>query len=395
MAGILALPGGAPAAGPIEPAEPTSLGLPGADERVSVASQWQLMWWRFRRHRLAMIGAAVVILFYLVVIFADFIAYANPNASEAQRAYISPQPVHWMHDGRFVGPYVYGLAGKRDLVTFQRVYTLDKTKMIPLRLFSQGFSYKLLGVIRTDRHLLGVPSGAGTAEQSVFLLGTDMQGRDVWSRIIYGTRVSLTIGLIGVSLSLVLGIIFGGISGYFGGVADVIIQRFIEVLRSIPTIPLWLGLASVLPRSWSVLQIYFAITVIISMLGWTELARVVRGRFLGLREEDFVMSAELVGCSRTRIIFVHMLPSFMSHIIAATSLALPFMIISETSLSFLGLGIRPPAISWGVLLQDAQNVQSVALYPWLLSPAIPVIVAVLAFNFLGDGLRDAADPYGN
>src|SRR5258708_7777610 len=216
MAGVMALPGGAPVAGPIEPAEPASLGLPGADERIFVASQWQLMWWRFRRHRLAMIGAAVVLLFYLAVILADFVAYANPNASEAQRAYIAPQPVHWIHDGRFVGPYVYGLAGKRDLVTFQRVYTLDKTKMIPLRLFAQGFSYKLFGVIGTDRHLLGVPSGAGTAEQSVFLLGTDMQGRDVWSRIIYGTRVSLTIGLIGVSLSLVLGIIFGGISGYFG-----------------------------------------------------------------------------------------------------------------------------------------------------------------------------------
>ena len=232
------------------------------------------------------------------------------------------------------------------------------------------------------------------ATQAVFLLGTDVQGRDLWSRLMYGTRISLTIGLFGVTVSLILGVVLGGFSGFYGGMADTIIQRTIEILRSIPTIPLWMGLAAALPRDWSVLQVYFAITIIISLLGWTELARVVRGRFLAMREEDFVVSARLVGCSQMRTIFVHMVPSFMSHIIAATTLALPAMIISETALSFLGLGLRPPAISWGVLLQQAQNVQTVAISPWLMLPAVPVIVAVMAFNFLGDGLRDAADPYG-
>jgi peptide/nickel transport system permease protein len=245
-----------------------------------------------------------------------------------------------------------------------------------------------------NRHLIGVDEGLDAA-QTIFLLGTDLQGRDLWSRLMYATRISMTIGLVGVTLSLFLGVLLGGISGFYGGVADTLIQRLIEVLRSIPTIPLWMGLAAALPRDWSILQIYFAITIIISLLGWTELARVVRGRFLALREEDFVISARLVGCSEMRIIFVHMVPSFMSHIIAATTLALPAMIISETALSFLGLGLRPPAISWGVLLQQAQNIQTVAISPWLMLAALPVIVAVLAFNFLGDGLRDAADPYGH
>ena len=244
-----------------------------------------------------------------------------------------------------------------------------------------------------SRHLIGV-DGGGNAGQAIFLLGTDVQGRDLWSRLMCGTRISLTIGLFGVTLSLILGVILGGISGFYGGVTDTVIQRTIEILRSIPTIPLWMGLAAAMPREWSILQVYFAITIIISLLGWTELARVVRGRFLAMREEDFVVSARLVGCTRTRTIFVHMVPSFMSHIIAATTLALPAMIISETALSFLGLGLRPPAISWGVLLQQAQNVQTVAISPWLMLPAVPVIVVVMAFNFLGDGLRDAADPYG-
>ncbi len=362
------------------------------DEKVLVATQWQLTWWRFRKHKVAMVAGVVVITLYLVVIFADFLSYSNPQDTLAQRSLIRPQPIHWFHNGTF-GPYVNGLTGKRDLKTFQLVYTVDPTKQVPLRLFAHGFPYRFLGVIPTDRHLLGVEGT--TAEQTIFLLGTDVQGRDVFSRIVYGTRTSLTIGLVGVSLSLLLGIVFGGISGYFGGISDMIIQRVIEILRSIPTIPLWMGLAAALPRSWSVIQVYFAITFIISFIGWTELARVVRGRFLSLREEDFVMAADLMGCSRARIIFIHMVPSFMSHIIAATTLALPAMIISETSLSFLGLGLRPPALSWGVLLQDAQSVQAVALTPWLLTPAIPVIIAVLAFNFLGDGIRDAADPYGS
>ncbi len=365
--------------------------MPAAEERISVATQWQLMWWRFRRHRVAVAGTVVVLLAYGVVVFADFLAYASPTASEAQRSLLPPQRLHWLDGGRLV-PHVYGLTGRRDPVTLKRVYTPDPERRIRVRFFAHGFEYRLLGLIPTDRHLLGVEGGS--AEESLFLLGTDEQGRDLWSRLMYATRTSLTIGLAGVALSLVLGIVLGGVSGLYGGTVDTVIQRTIEIVRSIPTIPLWMGLAAALPADWTVVQVYFAITVIISLIGWTELARVVRGRFLSLREEDFVMAAELAGCGRTRIIFTHLVPSFLSHIIAATTLAIPAMIISETSLSFLGLGLRPPAISWGVLLQQAQNIQALAISPWLLIPAIPVTVVILALNFMGDGLRDAADPYG-
>jgi peptide/nickel transport system permease protein len=413
---------------------PTPHGID-AEERLSVATQWQLMWWRFRKHQLAMLGAVIVVLFYLVVVFADFLAYADPDASDANRQYVPPQTINWTIEGRFL-PHVYYLRGERDLKTLKRVYTEDKKIRIPIKFLASGYKYRIFGLFETDIHLLGVgepilepgasltptastgaalaaqlglklpatstttaPSAPAapvkiTAENSLFLVGTDQQGRDMWSRTLIATRVSLTIGLVGVVLSLILGVVFGSVSGFYGGAIDTVIQRVIEVLRSVPTIPLWMGLAASIPREWSVEQVYFVITLIISLIGWTELARVVRGRFLALREEDFVTAADLIGCGRGRIIFVHMVPLILSHIIAATSLALPAMIVSETSLSFLGLGMRPPAISWGVLLQQAQNVQSVALSPWLLYPAIPVIVVILAFNFLGDGLRDAADPYG-
>jgi peptide/nickel transport system permease protein len=361
-----------------------------AEERVAVATQAQLMWRRFRKHRLAMLGAAAVIVFYLMVVLADFLAYADPEASDAQRGLIAPQQVRLFLGGQF-RPHVYAMVGERDPTTFKRVYTEDPTQIIPLTFFSPGFDYKLFGFIPTNRHLIGVEGV--NPEETLFLLGTDLEGRDMWSRVMYATRTSLTIGLIAVVVSLVLGVILGGISGFYGGMADTAIQRIIEILRSIPTIPLWMGLAAAMPKTWSITQVYFTITIIISLIGWTELARVVRGRFLSLREEDFVTAADLVGASQSRIIFVHMVPLFLSHIIAATTLALPAMIISETALSFLGLGLRPPAISWGVLLQQAQNVQTVALSPWLLLPALPVILVILAFNFLGDGLRDAADPY--
>jgi peptide/nickel transport system permease protein len=378
-------PASAPAHGPgaVAPAE---------DRRLYVASQWQLTWWRFQRHRVAVASGIVVIGFYLVVLGADFLAYADPNASEAQRSLMPPQSIHWFDGWRF-RPHVYAVKGARDPQSFRRVYRTDPAQKIPIRFFAEGFEYRFLGVMPATRHLIGV-DGGGDAAQRIFLLGTDLQGRDLWSRLMYGTRISLTIGLVGVTMSLFLGVVLGGISGFYGGIADTVIQRVIEILRSIPTIPLWMGLAAALPRTWSIMQVYFAITIIISLLAWTELARVVRGRFLTLREEDFVVSARLVGCSQMRTIFVHMVPSFMSHIIAATTLALPAMIISETALSFLGLGLRPPAMSWGVLLQQAQNVQTVAISPWLMLPAVPVIIVVMAFNFLGDGLRDAADPYG-
>jgi peptide/nickel transport system permease protein len=363
-----------------------------AETRVAVATQRQLIWWRFRKHRLAVVSAVIVGLFYLVAIFADFLAYAPPFDTQASRSYIPPQPIHWLNaDGNFQ-PHVYALKGKRDPRSFKLTYAPDAGEPRDLVLFAHGYPYFFLGLVPTDVHLFGVADGR--PENALFLLGTDELGRDVYSRLILATRTSLTIGLVGVALSLVLGVLLGGISGLQGGWLDVVIQRIIEILRSVPTIPLWMGLAAAVPNSWSPQQVYFAITLIISLIGWTELARVVRGRFLALREEDFVTAAELAGASRLRIIFRHMVPSFLSHIIAAISLALPAMIISETTLSFLGLGLRPPAISWGVMLQDAQNLQTLGLAPWLLFAAIPVIVVILAFNFLGDGLRDAADPYG-
>ena len=363
----------------------------GAEEKVAVASQLQLTWWRFRRHRLAVWSGVVVALFYLVAIFADFLATVDPHDTDAKRSYIPPTSIHWFDDGRFA-PHVYGLKGVRDPRTFKVVYTPDPNEKRFLGLFVRGYGYHLFGFIPTERHLLGVTNGR--AQDGLFLLGTDLLGRDVWSRLLLASRTSLTIGLAGVAMSLFLGVLLGGVSGLYGGWVDVVIQRVIEILRSIPTIPLWMGLAAALPSTWSVTQVYLAITLIISLIGWTELARVVRGRFLAMREEDFITAAELAGASRLRIIFRHMVPSFLSHIIAAVSLALPAMIISETTLSFLGLGLRPPAISWGVLLQDAQNLQALAVATWLLVTAIPVIIGILAFNFLGDGLRDAADPYG-
>ena len=363
-----------------------------AGERLYVASQWQLMWWRFRKHRLAMAAGAVVALFYLVAAGADFLATTDPNLSDARRSLMPPQRVYWF-DGWLFRPHVYAVTGKRDLRTFKRVYTADPDDKIPVRFLARGYTYNFLGLFPTDRHLLGVGEGHEAA-QTLFFLGTDVQGRDLWSRLLVATRVSMSIGLVGVALSLFLGILLGGLSGYYGGFVDGLIQRIIELLRSVPTIPLWMGLAAAIPPAWSMQKRYFGITVIISLVAWTSLARVVRGKFLELREADFVVAAKLAGRRDVSTIFLHMVPSFLSHIIAATTLALPAMIISETSLSFLGLGLRPPAVSWGVLLQQAQNVQTVAISPWLMLPAIPVIIAVLAFNFLGDGLRDAADPYG-
>ncbi|MFM8991382.1 MAG: ABC transporter permease [Alphaproteobacteria bacterium] len=362
-----------------------------AEEKVAAATQLQLTWWRFRKHKLAVASGIVVVLFYLMALLGDFLAVTEPHATDASRSYIPPQAIHLFDDGAF-RPHVYALKGKRDMRTFKLVYAPDPSDKRYLRLFAPGYQYEFLGLFETDIHLLGLDRGK--PEDALFLLGTDQLGRDVWSRLMLATRTSLTIGLVGVALSLFLGVLLGGISGLYGGIVDTVIQRVIEILRSIPTIPLWMGLAAALPTTWSVTQVYIAITVIISLIGWTELARVVRGRFLALREEDFVTAAELAGASRLRIIFRHMVPSFLSHIIAAISLALPAMIISETTLSFLGLGLRPPAISWGVLLQDAQNIHALGIAPWLLAVAVPVVVVILAFNFLGDGLRDAADPYG-
>jgi peptide/nickel transport system permease protein len=359
------------------------------EDRVSVASQRQLIWWRFRRHKVALAGLFVVICFYLAALGGEFLAVSDPTAGRSARAVVPPQPIHLFDEGTF-SPHVCAVEGSRDLYTLQKTYEADCTQKIGVRFFAEGFDYKFLGLIPSNRHLIGVSDPEKyKSEEYIFLLGTDVQGRDLYSRIIYGTRSSMTIGLIGVTMSLAL----GGISGFFGGVLDNVIQRTIEIIRSIPTIPLWMGLAAALPADWSILQLYFAITIIVSLFAWTDLARVVRGRFLAMREEDFVTAALVAGAPWQDIIFRHMVPSFYSHLIASATLAIPFMIISETALSFLGLGLRPPAISWGVLLQATQNVQAIALTPWLMFPAVPVIVAILALNFMGDGLRDAADPY--
>lgn len=366
-------------------------GIDKEEQRLYVASQWRLMWWRFRKHKLAMVSAVVVIVFYLVALFPEFFATTSYRGSAARRSWIPPQPIHWFDDGKF-RPHVYAVSGGRDPKTFKMVWVADPEVKIPIRFFAKGFEYKVLGLFPANRHLIGVEEGLDAVD-IIFLLGTDIQGRDLYSRLMFGTRISMSIGLMGVLLTLIVGIFLGGISGYYGGSIDNIIQRIIEVVRSIPTIPLWMGLGAALPRDWSVVQTYFAITVVLSLFGWTGLARVVRGRFLSLRDEDFVAAAEIAGASQFRIIFRHMLPSFASHIIASVTLRVPGMIISETALSFLGLGMRPPAVSWGVLLQDAQSIETIALTPWLMIPAVPVIIIVLAFNFLGDGLRDAADPY--
>lgn len=381
--------------GHVEPTEPTDPAdapeTAAKDERIQFASQRQLVWMRFRRHRLAMVGGIVVLLFYVLAIFADFVAYSDPQASDARLANVPPQSIDWF-DGWKFSPHVHPVIGQRDPETLQRTYVVDDTKDIPVHFFARGYDYKLFGFIPTDRHFIGTGQAAA-AEKSIFLFGTDGSGRDVFSRLMIATRTSLLIGLVGVAMSVFLGVLLGGISGYYGGLVDTVIQRAIEILRSIPTIPLWMGLAAAMPRDWGIYMVYFMITLIVSLIGWTELGRVVRGRLLQVRSEDFVTAAELAGARPRRIIFVHMVPLFASHIIAATTLALPLMIIAETSLSFLGLGLRAPAISWGVMLQQAQNIQTLAFSPWLLLPVVPVVVVILAFNFLGDGLRDAADPY--
>ena len=360
-----------------------------AEDRVSVAPNWKLVWWRFRKNKLAVVSAVVLIVFYAVVFFPDFFATLPPHETSAKQAFIPPQRIAFFRDGYFMS--VPAVEGKRNKVTLRMEWTVNPDKRIGIQLFAPGYPYKVLGLVTTNIHLFGLADPDET--EQFHLIGTDRLGRDQWSRLMFGTRISMTVGLIAVFLSVILGVLLGGVSGYFGGAPDMIIQRVIEILQSLPTIPIWLAMTAAMPRDWPPERVFFAITIILALIGWTTLAREVRGRFLSLREEDFVLAAELSGASRFRIITRHMVPSFSSHIIASSTLAIPVMIISETSLSFLGLGIRPPAISWGVLLQEAQNIQVVAQASWLLIPGLAVIIAVLAFNLVGDGLRDAADPY--
>ncbi|MFQ5855476.1 MAG: ABC transporter permease [Anaerolineae bacterium] len=361
-------------------------------EAFYVAPSWKLVWWRFKKHRLALVSSVVIIMVAMVALFPGFFSTQDPHKTNAVRSFIPVQRLHFFDEGR-LRPFVYGVEGGRNPKTLRMEWQIDETKKILVEFFAEGYEYEVLGTISTNIHLLGIASSEG--DDAIHLLGTDRLGRDQWSRLMHGTRVSLSIGMVAVFLSIFLGILLGGISGYFGGTIDLVIQRLIEVLQSLPPIPIWMALTAALPRTWSVERVYFAITLILALIGWTTLGREVRGRFLTLREEDFVVAAKLSGCSQPRIIFRHMVPTFASHIIAASTLAIPVMIINETFLSFLGLGLRPPAISWGVLLQEAQNLQSIALAPWLLLPGLAVIITVLALNILGDGLRDAADPYSH
>ncbi|MBN1218026.1 MAG: ABC transporter permease [Anaerolineae bacterium] len=362
------------------------------EEKIYVASYWQLIWWRFRKHKMAVISAVILGLFYLVAIFCEFVAPYDPEQYLVEYKLAPPSRIHIIDaEGRFHRPFVYKIKQERDPETLRNIYTEDVETRYPIQFFVRGPEYKLWGLSTMNIHLFGL--SVPVEEQGVFLMGADRLGRDVFSRTCYGARLSLSIGLVGVLLSLTIGVVLGGISGYYGGALDNIIQRVIEFIRTIPSIPLWMALSAALPADWPIVRVYFAITVILSLVGWTFMARVVRGRFLAMREEDFVLAARLVGSGEMRIILRHMLPSFLSYIIASLTLAIPNMILAETGLSYIGLGLRAPAISWGVLLREAQNVRSLVLAPWVLIPAVAVIIAVLAFNFVGDGLRDAADPY--
>lgn len=358
------------------------------DEAFYLAGQWTLMARKLRKHRLARISMVVLLFLYLVALFGNFIAPSDLLAYNAKTKNAPPTKIHLRHEGTYIGPFVYGIQSKRDTTTFQMVFTEKTDEIYKIKWFTKGPSYKLFGLIPSSTHLFGVEEGG-----HIFLLGSDSMGRDLLSRMILGSQVSLTIPFAGTFISFVLGILIGSLSGYFGGWFDIVIQRIIEVLSSFPSIPLWMALSAAIPSDVPVVKMYLYITIIISLLGWTGLARVVRGKFISLRQEDFVTAAKLAGVSDFQIILKHLVPGFMSYLIVNLTLGIPQMIIGETSMSFLGLGIRAPATSWGVLLQEAQEISSIASYPWRLIPLVAVVITVLAFNFLGDGLRDAADPY--
>ncbi|WFU12504.1 ABC transporter permease (plasmid) [Rhizobium sp. CB3090] len=356
--------------------------------RYYKASQKQLMWWKFKRHKLALASGIFLLLLYGMILIVEFLAPYGLHTRNVDYIHSPPQRVHFFNNGEFVGPFVYGRKMTLDINTLQRIY-IDKTDDVqPIRFFCRGDAYRFWGLVDANFHLV-CPAIGG----QMHLLGTDRLGRDVLSRIIYGARISLTIGLVGISISFVLGIVIGGLAGYHGGIFDLLVQRVIEVLQSLPSLPLWMALAAIMPVTWSPIIIYFGITIILGILDWTGLARAVRSKLLSLREEDYVLAAQLMGASSPRIIGRHLVPGFMSHLIATATISIPSMILGETALSFLGLGLRPPITSWGILLTEARDVSVIAFYPWLLFPMVPVILVILAFNFLGDGLRDAADPY--
>jgi len=360
------------------------------EQRIYYASHWQLMWWQFKKHRLALLSLGILAVLYFAAVFADLVTPYDVMQRYPGYENMPPTKIHFMDNGKLQRPYIYKLRKKLDPETVRMVFTEDTSEKFPILFFFSGEEpRKLFGVIPINWR----PFGTGPDGPPVFLFGSDRFGRDIFSRTIYGGRVSLFIGFGGVIITFVLGCTLGGLAGYFGDVTDEVIMRLVDFLVAIPKIPLWMALAAAVPRTWPVTKTYFAITIILSIVGWGGLARTVRGKLLSLREEDYVMAAEIYNASVSRLIFRYMLPNFMSYLLVNITLSIPSMILGETSLSFLGLGIQPPAVSWGALLRDAQQLVVVVDRPWQMVPGAFVVIAVLMFNFVGDGLRDAADPY--